>query len=599
MQSKILICCFADSSEAPSQLLEIKQGSVNPCFVELYSSLQERYDFEISVITNRRIIENVCRSNNIEVVCDERSSKDLFLDNVMRPSKGVIYIILTPQNVVLDDFCRVVELKRDDCSVEIFPDSFETSSYFRKHDISLLCQDGVVVKLLENKTALCDLEGMNGIFQILDYSGVLVINSLCHSDENLLLKHLELCTNRGEFRCNTVNCKAIKVQSSNWKVQPKFARDCLKQCANVYELLDRCEDVYCCYYPGSEHKLNVNEVYGKSIKISLREVKIPELNICCVKDATIIGAGAVVTSSNELLRESLMNWLCENFSDSSYKKWFLKEYYLIRINGAELYRDDLNSTISYIGDPVCILSTPTDTAFSHFLFETFAKLFLLTDKNNKILNKYKFIVNENIKNYQIEMLNLLGVDNSRIIIKKASETYLARLVITIQPPSHNNSWCIPQALQFLRRFFYMFAPIENPDKANTRFFDRRDDRSNIRRLDNEDAIKNIFPSSVVTITPGRLVIKDKAILFKNVSNVIAQYGGGLQLAFLAEPKTKIIVIQSPNFYRIFIDFLACFFDFEVLNLRGKLSNEQDKSGDAAIIVNENDLEFALKYFNLK
>jgi hypothetical protein len=221
--------------------------------------------------------------------------------------------------------------------------------------------------------------------------------------------------------------------------------------------------------------------------------------------------------------------------------------------------------------PYVLLSSPYDEAFSHFFFETLSKVFIFDD-----LTKYNFIVSDTIPNYQFNLLVDLGIPAEALLKKPATEDWLIPELIFCQPPGYNNLYIAPDILRAMRTKFIETFQSPTEQTYSKVYLDRNDDRYEMRRITNEDALKEIArDKGFEVVTLGKLSFKDKVNLYTSATHIIGQYGGGLQFGFMAQPKSKWLVLQSPHFMRPQIDLYRHYFGYEVLNLLGnELSDEE-------------------------
>lgn len=345
----------------------------------------------------------------------------------------------------------------------------------------------------------------------------------------------------------------------------------------------------CCYryYAGHKINFNLNVFHKKNIIQRVESFDIPDLFLCKIYDGFVFGKNGV-GSGEVIYKESMPSWI--NINNLSKDANFLERIY--NLNIIEDRKVDFpfdQNNIIFEDDPIFVLCSYTDNAFSHFLFETFAKLSQVYTFD---INKYKWVVSSSIKDYQMEMLVDFGIPMERIIKKDPKKVIVAKEIVFLDSPAHNNNWAIPSSLVFMRNFF-----LENrlrngfkPKALKKIYLDRNDERSDFRKILNEENIFSLFESfGFVKFTPGFNKFPKKAEVISNADVIVGQYGGGLQLAFMAKQGAKIVVLQSPKFFRGFISYIGAIFGFDVVNIIGEVVvlKESDINNSDFIIEMEN------------
>lgn len=349
-----------------------------------------------------------------------------------------------------------------------------------------------------------------------------------------------------------------------------------------------------CYAMGGAYKFKSKTVArGGGLEVLDREQAIPDLYISKEFDSVLFSGYGVKTAGDGVNLVSLPGWFSRG-DRGEYLDSFIKKYYGISRVGVKYACSAVGDECVYFSRPAVFLATPTDDAFSHFIFETFAKLSALDED---IISSYVFVVSDHVKNYQREMLVRAGVSEDRIMTRSsiAVGSICFRELISIKWPSHNNSWTAPRALYYLVDFFSKkYSDVSTASRSLVKsklpsidggggnegmcgfnYLDRDDERRSFRALTNEQELKDEFARRDFEIkTPGAMSFNEKYNMFSACKGLAGQYGGGLQLCFLAPFGTKIIVIQSELFSRPHIDFMAGILGFEVLNVQADQDDEE-------------------------
>lgn len=354
-----------------------------------------------------------------------------------------------------------------------------------------------------------------------------------------------------------------------------------------------------CYAMGGVYKFKSKTINSDGeIEVLDREQSIPDLYMSREFESVLFSGYGVKTATNEVNLISLPGWFSRG-DRGGYLDSVLKKYYGISRVGMKYSCSFEEDRCVYFSRPAVLLATPTDDAFSHFVFETFAKLSALDED---IISSYVFIVSDHVKKYQKEMLVRAGIGEERIMTRSSISDGPVRFreLISIKWPSHNNSWTAPRALSYLTDFFGKKYSQASPVSSSRResielplaagrdfkfnYLDRDDERRSFRALTNEQQLKGEFALRGFEIkTPGAMSFSEKYKMFSQSKGLAGQYGGGLQLCFLAPFGTRIIVIQSELFRRPHIDFMAAILGFEVLNVQAG-QDDEDAHANASVRV---------------
>lgn len=367
-----------------------------------------------------------------------------------------------------------------------------------------------------------------------------------------------------------------------------------------YELMTATDDVCYKFFCESIINFDVKTIINNKLHSKTSQVTIPDLFMGKIFGGKIIGKGAVINAHGTLLTDSLLPWIDLN-SPTTYQDYFLKQNYSINKENFNQYSFDSKRSFRYISGTVFVLASPSDFSYSHFVFESFSKLFFVDETWRNYFNNVKIIVNDSIKSYQLDMLLSFGIDQKNIIQKAIDEIILADEIIFVESPSHNNNWIIPPAIDFLKLFFLSDIDTRNR-KILKRFcyFDRNDERVTIRPIVNESNLKQVAKSIGFNIvTPGNIAVSQKGNIYCHTDVMIAQYGGGAQLSFLLAPHARLIIFQSPYFKRRMLDFIAHIQGQSLINILGKILPNQSSSQDAAFEINMQDFYLALEFLKIR
>lgn len=354
-----------------------------------------------------------------------------------------------------------------------------------------------------------------------------------------------------------------------------------------------------------QHKMTINfpmKIYAKKGLITkIETVNIPDLSVFSSKNSILTGKCCVVDGEkNIVFRESCPVWLLDK--DLEAQKEYIKKFMGMSFNDNNNFNpvNDLSSRIFLDGVSVFI-GSHTDSAFSHFMFETFAKIFVfLNELNNQPV---RYIVSDTIKAYQLRLLIDFGIPEDKIFLKNIKDNIMCERLLFIESPSHNNLWISPKILNSMRSSFLSKYPTSDYNSidfydSKDVYIDRKDERESFRAIDNYTDLERILDKrGVRSVTIGKLNFMKKVELFQVNPNIYGQYGGGTQLAFLARRDTSLKVIQSPYFYRSFLSFVGYILGFDVYNIIGeKIVIEKKGDNNSNFMINADVLD---SFFELK
>lgn len=212
--------------------------------------------------------------------------------------------------------------------------------------------------------------------------------------------------------------------------------------------------------------------------------------------------------------------------------------------------------------------------YYHFVYDSLPYLisYLEYKKTN---NKLKILMSypqgkTDFYRFVIEFLQLIGIDNSDIIIADSETLYKNMLVSTSYTQGINPN--LPPREE-IYDFYKMLVKKVNPELFVTPkniYVSRRTwlhgDVSNIgtnyttrRKLVNEDKLVNYLTKKGYTeIFTENLTTVEKIILFSNAENIVGSIGGGVCNVLFSTPKCNLTTLVSPHFLDINKRFIYSF-----------------------------------------
>ncbi|MGD1808727.1 glycosyltransferase 61 family protein [Dapis sp. BLCC M126] len=195
---------------------------------------------------------------------------------------------------------------------------------------------------------------------------------------------------------------------------------------------------------------------------------------------------------------------------------------------------------------VVFLSSRWGYNYYHWMFDVISRLELLLNSGLDLNYVDKFIVNSYQKQFQKEILNILGIPQTKII---ESDRYhhikSDRLIVPSLPLAVPLKW----NCEFLKRKLMPLKDIVKSGEHPERIYISRQD-SEVRRLVNEDeVIAFLSILGFKTVSFSSLSVAEQVSLLANVKVVITVHGAGLTNIVFCQPGTKIIELFGPDIVR--------------------------------------------------
>ena len=187
------------------------------------------------------------------------------------------------------------------------------------------------------------------------------------------------------------------------------------------------------------------------------------------------------------------------------------------------------------GRTLMLAATGAET-FSHFLFDSISRGFLLEECGLHFRDFNHIIINNLESPFQRELLIKLGIRPSQLICLATSKTIRCDELILPSYPSGLGQYH-PGALNWLRKTFLSSA--SNSRLAERIFISRGMAKS--RRIVNESQIEEILARhGFRKVFLERLPILEQFSLFSTASHIIAPHGAGLSNLAFSSKGTKVL-----------------------------------------------------------
>jgi capsular polysaccharide biosynthesis protein len=276
--------------------------------------------------------------------------------------------------------------------------------------------------------------------------------------------------------------------------------------------------------------------------------------------------------------------------NTNFKTFTNKNYYLYEINNARIFTDNnenvaiikdnillpqisyqqvngklkgvkynsvlKNGTPSFIkkikGKVLNLCQGASGNNYFHFIFDIIPKIYLVSSKIN-LKNIDYFFINDP-KDWQINILNILGINKRKLLSSKKNNHISAEVIYTVDHPWYNNGYVhyevkkIPKWIVFNHRKKFLKKSKKNG--KNRIFLDRSLSNYNHCQISNLKQVSNFVKKHKLKIyRPELLSFRNQIDLFYNSSIIMGAHGASLANIIFCKPHTKIIEIipaDHPN-----------------------------------------------------
>ena len=192
--------------------------------------------------------------------------------------------------------------------------------------------------------------------------------------------------------------------------------------------------------------------------------------------------------------------------------------------------------------PLVLLGTDGGN-YSHWLSRNVMKLYLL--EGAAVPHDLPLLVNEDLRNYQLEFLELLGIPRGRLLpvppgLIRCREVYV--------PTNLRNHPHMRRAIEWLRaRLAHLLAP---PASARDLLFvSRRDSRERVL-LNEAELEEQLLPLGFRTVALGELTVREQIAAFSRARVIVAAHGSGLTNLMFAPPGAAVLEITNTKIHRM-------------------------------------------------
>jgi capsular polysaccharide biosynthesis protein len=179
-----------------------------------------------------------------------------------------------------------------------------------------------------------------------------------------------------------------------------------------------------------------------------------------------------------------------------------------------------------------------DDNYSHWLFRNMLKLSTLDDAG--LLHSHRWLVNSDLRGYQLEYMRLLGHDPADLIkVERNTVIHCARVLV---PALLISKQAITQGVDWMReRAAHLCA---TPAQATRRLFLSRRDNGRRRVLNEDDLFEAVAPLGFERVVPGELSVADQIAAFSSARIIVAAHGAGLTNMIFTPAGAAIVELTS-------------------------------------------------------
>jgi hypothetical protein len=287
-----------------------------------------------------------------------------------------------------------------------------------------------------------------------------------------------------------------------------------------------------------------------------------------ISDVRLIGPyGLPVTRNGKVIVEPMLEeWLPHVLKTTINELGFFKflwQYLLCFFP----YLDFQKSTLDFASHLVCRGAIwPGGPIFGHWMAEHLPQIRAIESLESRMSKKSKIIINRDPPDWQIESLELMGIEYNRLYIHSQKGLRVKKLVISSIRNVHSNNMEIdPIARTWASRRLQdgIRFRIKNENHQFEKISIFRQDARN-RKLINIEEIKKIVESfGYYNFAHTQLSLVESGLVFQKTKDLIACFGSGItRIMFMETPKRLTEIYSNAQMERDVFFLFACEFGIE-------------------------------------
>ena len=253
----------------------------------------------------------------------------------------------------------------------------------------------------------------------------------------------------------------------------------------------------------------------------------PQTFVASIPRGLVLGDGLVITPDHQLLEDVSVDFRGP------------EETKLQNIS-----RDWSLEPIKNFDGTVAVLATAGAGIYYHWLFQLLPRLDLIRRAGIDLARIDYFLFNPIVAPFQRESLELLEIDESKILQSSAVHYLRARNLVVPSVPLWGGCFA-PWMCEFLRRTFLSRSGQPMRSFARRLYVSRG--QAKYRRILNEgDVMEFLQGIGFEVLLFENMTMREQAAAMASCDVIVAPHGGGLSNLVFCSPGTKVIEIFSPE-----------------------------------------------------
>ena len=195
-----------------------------------------------------------------------------------------------------------------------------------------------------------------------------------------------------------------------------------------------------------------------------------------------------------------------------------------------------------LDQPFVLLGTDGGTNYSHWLARHVLKLALLEKAG--VTESLPLLVNEDLRGYQVDLLDLLGISRDRLLPMPTGLVVRCREIIVPVLLMHHRKMRF--GIDWLRE--RLASLLEPPASAQDLLFVSRRDSPNRVLLNEAEIADALTRRGFKTIVPGEMRFAEQVRSFSRARMVVGAHGAGLTNVMFAPAHARVLEIRSTNVF---------------------------------------------------
>lgn len=249
----------------------------------------------------------------------------------------------------------------------------------------------------------------------------------------------------------------------------------------------------------------------------------PDNYLIRVPRGTATGTGRVFDHRGRLIWEATRKLPISKKNQQKIKKGF--------------YKSPLRPfpAVKRVPGELAVLASSKQHEYFHWLFDVLPSIDLLVNEGYEDISLF-IAANSG---FQIDSLNSLGIDRSRIIDSKEYQMVCSDTLVIATNQIYGGHTFPSWIIDFLRAKILYSSTLEKSSKQRRLFISRQS--ASHRRVSNEqELVDYLQPYGFECVKTENYSVVEQAKLFNQADIIIAPHGGGLSNLVFCNPETKII-----------------------------------------------------------